>query len=121
MPKVNTEKWDREVDRAINGVLHGLFPQLETKAEQAADFLGRSSVNQSKDPGRSDTWTDRTTNLRKSISHVVKKEGRKSVATVFAGMRYGLFVHIRDGYRVLLPPAKEDEGRLDRVLKLRRS
>jgi len=92
-----------------------LIEKIESKGEQFLDAAARLGVNASKDKGRADTWTDRTGNLRNSITHFLRQKGSgQPEAVVAAGMEYAAHVHFRDGYKVLVPP---DEGQVKPLLR----
>ena len=99
-----------------------IIRQIDSQGRQFLDAAARIGVNNSKDAGRADTWTDRTGNLRNSIGHFLTKErdqfGEGEIAVVFAGMEYAAFVHFRDGYRVLVEPAENQIKPLIKKLSL---
>lgn len=109
--------FEREIERATRLLTHTVAPAIMTKSQKAVDYLGRAGVNASKDPTRPGTWKDQTGNLRKSISHVVEELPMKTVATVYAGMEYGLYVHLRSGYQVLVLPSEEARQKVRELLK----
>ena len=92
-----------------------LIEKIESKGEQFLDAAARLGVNASKDKGRADTWTDRTGNLRNSLTHFLRQTGSgPPEAVVAAGMEYAAHVHFRAGYKGLLPP---DEGQIKPLLR----
>ena len=112
----------QEISRVIANQRR-IIQQIESKAEKFLDAAGRLGVNASKDKNRPDTWTDRTGNLRSSITHYLEnigEVGSKTASTkqavVFAGMEYAPFVHFREGYRVLVPPPPDEVERIKHKL-----
>jgi len=105
--KQRIEEVMRQQDRLID--------KIESQGEQFLDAAARLGVNASKDKGRADTWTDRTGNLRNSITHFLRhKPNGQPEAVVAAGMEYAVHVHFRDGYKVLVPP---DEAQIKPLLQ----
>ena len=109
--KQNVEKFvARQLDRVID--------KIETKGEAFLDYLGRQSVNNSRDGNRPGAWIDRTGNLRASIEHRLFEGSAGPYAKIFAVMEYAVHVHFRDGYRVLIKPTKAEAKKAMREFKL---
>lgn len=113
----------QEINRILQKNRQRMIRVVKTKGEQYLDAAARLGVNASKDKNRPDTWTDRTGNLRESISHFLENTNEAMTtitpgkrAIVFAGMEYAPFVHFREGYRVLVPPPPEEVERIKRLL-----
>jgi hypothetical protein len=101
-------KAQQNIDKFLAKTLDPVIDKIEDKGEAFLDYVARQAVNQSVDGGRADTWTDRTGNLRSSISHVLRQRSTGPYATVFAAMEYAIHVHFRDGYRVLVRPTRQE-------------
>lgn len=120
-----------DVDVGVDGIEEALeslarFVEVEERAARdALEYILREMVNYVKQNG---PWTDRTSNLRNSISvnmdtmrewpadtsaetikalvaqnetPVVKIEGNDFVGCLSAGMEYAIWVELKDGYWVL--------------------
>ena len=99
--KQNVEKFEgRQLDKVIT--------KIESMGEAFLDYLGRQSVNNSRDGNRAGAWIDRTGNLRASIEQRLFEGSAGPYAKIFAGMEYAVHVLFRDGYRVLIKPTKAE-------------
>ena len=101
-------KAKQKIDKFIAKTLDPVIDKFEDKGEAFLDYAARTSVNNSVDSNRADTWMDRTGNLRASVSHTLRKRSTGPYATIFAAMEYAVHVHFRDGYRVLVLPTDQE-------------
>jgi len=111
-------KAKQDVEKFVARQLDKVITKIETKGEAYLDYLGRQSVNNSRDGNRAGAWIDRTGNLRASIEHRLFEGSAGPYAKVFAAMEYAVHVHFREGYRVLIKPTKAEVKKAMQGFKL---
>lgn len=121
--------------------LNRFIENNQVKLIKAFEVIGEDAANDAKDKPASETYTDRTTNLRNSIGYGVKKNGRlvssngdssakaliNEIKTksdiemsLVAGMNYSAPVEALEGYSVLsgsIPTRQEMEKTIKEILK----